>query len=53
MTEWTVDWAVPATEIDPSEDGKTVRDPGESPYADLVAGALIEDLELDRAEWFE
>jgi len=51
MTEWTIDRGPPAAEIDPIEGGTTVPDAGESPYSDLVSGALIEDVQLDRADW--
>jgi hypothetical protein len=60
MTEWTFDLMVPTGEVDDTDDMAATQDaargapapPDSSPYRDLVAGALIEDIQLDLVEWF-
>ena len=53
MTEWTIDLVVPTTEGTGDETSDTLLVPPESaPWLDLVTGALIEDLQEDRADWF-
>ena len=52
MTEWTIDWGLGTTETEPIDDERTLPEPEPSPHGDVVSGALIEDVQLDRAEWW-
>ncbi len=60
MTEWTLDLIVPCGDAADTDDttaprNEVIRPPApgdDQPYHDLVAGALIEDLQLDLVEWY-
>ena len=55
MTEWTADLEVPDPDLmDVLRAGQLLdRAAEDASYRDLVADSLIEDVELDRVDWFE
>jgi hypothetical protein len=51
MTEWTLDMIIGLAEPADVASVEVDAAPTDTPYADLVTDALLDDLELDRGDW--